>query len=176
MDEPKRFGKILTLLGLIIPASAVALVFVIISFVNNPIFTEPRDILENGSIVHIEESRTHQIFLEDRITPVLLSHDFAFVNTQTGERITSRPPMSSTTYTFGGVSGRLVALVDLDTGSYVIEFAPWGGSGDFVWGFGIGGAITAFVLQVVGLSLALMFSLTGFVILLVLRKSNKIYN
>jgi len=122
-----------------IPVAVVGLflVVIIVTFVGESL-SAPRPYLENGAIVHITESRTFEIFLEDSRLPRLESHEFVFVNTQSGERVVSRIPINPVSYgisgLFGDFHGRLVALVDLYPGSYVVEFEPWDGPGNFIWG------------------------------------------
>jgi len=123
-----------------IPVAIVGLFLavIIVTFVSESL-SAPRPYLENGAIVHITESRTFEIFLEDSRLPRLESHEFVFVNTQSGERVVSHAPINSVSYRlgaglFGDFHGRLVALVDLYPGIYVVEFEPWYGPGSFIWG------------------------------------------
>jgi len=163
----KKLGAWTVITGGFTVLFLVLLIVAIVSFVQRSTLVEPRGELVNSSIVHIEENRTHQIFLEDRLPPMLARHDFIFTNIETGERIASRPPAMVTTYTIGGAHGRMVATVDLAPGSYAIEFEPWDGGGIFVWGTNIIGIIFGGVVSIAALGIAAVLSLALFVTLLV---------
>ena len=148
----------------------------IVSFIRNPIFTEPPSQLINQGYVHIESSGTHQIFIEDRQPPTLNSHQFIFTNVEDQSQIYSDVPRSASTYSIGAVSinneyvrgrfGRRVATVDLEPGVYIVEFLPYEGTGDFVWGSNVLGAALQFTLIIVVAVIAFLFCLTVFIILL----------
>jgi len=130
--------------GVLASIALMAIAVAILSFIRDPIFTQPRVELENGGRVYITESRTHEIFLEDSAPPTLGVYVFIFTNTETQEIIASHAPNRTVTYSMNtlvingeivrGTWGRLVALVDLEVGSYIITYHPWEGSGTFVWG------------------------------------------
>lgn len=92
--------------------------------------------LESGALIYVAHSGTFEIFLEDRRPPELDSHEFVFIHSESGERFYSRPPRNSHSYSnlTLGIHGRLVAIVDLDPGLYIIEFEQWDGRGSFLWG------------------------------------------
>ena len=140
-----RIGIIVTgiLTGILAIIGLTAGIVEVISIVQSAT-AQPLVRLENGGEVHIEESRTYSIFLEDTAPPTLNSHDFTFIHIETQNRVYSYVPHFTSTYSVGAVMingepvrgrfGRLVALVDLETGGYIIEYPPLDGLGDFVWG------------------------------------------
>lgn len=147
--------------------------FMIFYSVLDIISREPSQPLINGAVAHFEQGGTHRIFIEDRVPPVLSRHDFAFINTQTGERVESRAPGGSITYDMSGRHGRLVANVTLGPGSYIIEFEPWEGGGVFVWGDDTFSLMFSSTLRIMALGgPAMLFSIL-FIILLTLHIKRK---
>ena len=129
----KKLGFWAAILGTLAAMSAIGLIVLIISFVQDT-STNERQILASGDIVYATESRRHNTFIEDTSPTTLLSHDFILTNTATGHVIHSRPSAAfSTNYTISNVHGSTIVVVDLDAGSYVIEFAPLESNGRFVW-------------------------------------------
>ena len=119
----------------------IAIVILFLAVAASSIFgPNPFDIsrpgLENGALIYVAQRDTYRIFLEDRRLPELDSHEFAFVNTESGERFYSRPPRNGHSYSNFplGLHGRLVAVVDLDPGFYIIEFEQLDDRGSFIWG------------------------------------------
>ena len=113
---------------------------------------------ENFERVHIEESGTFHIFIEDYSPPTLSSHSFIFTNVANQAQTISRIPNMSVNYTPGVFRsydiisdryGRLVAIVDLQSGMYIVEFPPYEGSGIFVWGYDLNGDMFRFFTLVV---------------------------
>jgi len=179
----KYINPLIIISGGLSVVAAAFFIAMIISFVRDPILTQPAEQLENGGIVYITESRTFQIFLEDNAPPTLNSHSFTFINTENQNRIYSRTTNRTSTYAIGAVTinnvsvrgrfGRLVALVDLEEGSYIVEFSPWEGSGVFVWGFNLLGAIFRFIVQVFISGGVLVALSATFMFLIVKRRDYK---
>ena len=185
-NKPKirRNGDIkqaLTVTGIL---AAIVLIPLIVTGVSIwHMFTQPRVQLENGGQIHITASQTFEIFLEDSFPPTLNSYDFTFINTENQDRINSYAPTIVSTYSIGSVIvngvpvrgrfGKLVALVDLEPGSYIIEYSPWEGSGVFVWGFYTTGGM---FLLVAGFSISVVVfiaSTAAFIILSVGHRDAK---
>jgi len=148
-------------------------------FLSDSIFTEPAIQLVNGEVVHITESKTFEIFIEDSDVPTLMRYDFTFTNIENQNIITSYVPNRVSTYELNAVRvgdevvrgrfGRLIALVDFEPGSYEIYFTPFEGSGIFIWGTGVSQRINRFVIQVLIIALPFVGSLYIFIFLLANR-------
>ena len=135
---------------------------------------QPRVRIENGSVIHIEESRTLHIYLEDTAPPTLDSHEFVFTNIDNQSRIYSYTPNFTRAYAQNGVIvndipvsgtfGSLVAIVELEAGSYIIEYSVLEDSGVFVWGSYLN---MSFFIILVGSILGCFALLVGFIVMLV---------
>ena len=172
--EKLRKWSIIT--GTVLAISVIIMIALIISFIRHPIFNEPRVQLVNGEIIHVYETQTFQIFIEDYLPPTLEFYEFTFIDTENQNRITSLPPANTITYSIGSVvvqgeiiSGRfgsIVALAELEPGSYIVEFPVWEGPGIFVWGDDGFWVIVLFAIQLLGISIVFIVSLPAFTIFL----------
>ncbi|MCL2376722.1 MAG: hypothetical protein FWC76_04915 [Defluviitaleaceae bacterium] len=88
-----------------------------------------RERLESGDIIHIASEREFWIVLEDSRPPTRRAHQFTFTNIDTGERIESRAARFNFTINLYN-HGVLIAIANLNEGSYIIEFEPWQGRGE----------------------------------------------
>ena len=143
-----------------LPAAALLVILIVsvVSFFHA--IVQPRIPLESGGLVTKYEGGTFRIFLEDSMPPTLSSYPFTFTNTVTQNRVVSSPPARADTLTLGQVvvdgeivSGtflKLVAVVELEAGTYIIRYPAWIGSGFFVWGDNIPSTFTVFRLIVTG--------------------------
>jgi len=147
---------------------------------------QPAVRLEIGGTVYIDTSGMRSIYIEDNAPTPRFIHQFTFTNTETQTIVSSFPPTSTRTYSVGVVtvnneirSGRFgtrIATVYLDTGTYTIEFLPYEGTGEFVWG-GVSDVIFRFVIQTFALMLVLGLLAIAFIAIVIIRdkKRNKIY-
>ena len=168
----------LIIIGVLFVVVAVLTVNATVSFFSE--IKQPRIELENKSMISITANRTYEIYLEDTQPPTLISYDFTFTDTENQNRITSYAPNSTSTYSVGsvivndeivrGAFGRLVALVDLEEGNYVVEYQPLEGSGLFVWGNDMFTIVFRFIVKILGLSIAGCALLVMFIVIYSRRK------
>ena len=121
---------------------------------------QPREPLVNGVVVYVERGGRHRIYIEDYLPPPVIRHEFVFINEESGDRVYSRES-GNFNYSLGavrvnnvyvrGTFGRLVAVVDLEPGRWMVEYRPFDYFGEFVWreaGNGFGGAVNSWMLIV----------------------------
>jgi len=160
----------LAVLALIVTAGS----FVI--FIRDMFFKELSPPIVSGQIVNIETSRVHHIIIEDSSPSTLMSHAFIFTHTETGQRHYSFEPLGGYFYAIRSVTasrersgdhfGHMVARVELEAGSYVVEFDQHQGTGHFLIGHIIGAETTIMhivrilILCVIFVALLLMFLLS----------------
>ena len=163
----KRLGLWSIILGVL----SFALLLLGINLAFNPPIGE-RVELTNGHILHVSHGGNNSIFHENISQSSLNRHDFTFTNIATGEVFHStRQGLGSVTYGFGNISHSLVAHINLDAGSYLMEFEP-PPHGVFVWNSNL----AQVVVLGFGLIIAIMMSLAGFILCLVfyaLRKTRR---
>jgi len=181
----KNFGFWAIISGFITVVLIAALVLVIVNFVQESANAE-REILLNGGTVYITESGVQRIYIEDAAPPTLNFHQFIFTNNTTGSVFASSLPATPSTYSLNsviiggevrsGTFGRLVSIIHLDEGSYIVEFEPHAGTGNFVLNVDIFGAVGLFVFQIIAISLGLCISVGGLITFLILRFLRKSKN
>ncbi|MCL2841738.1 MAG: hypothetical protein FWE05_13340 [Defluviitaleaceae bacterium] len=94
--------------------------------------------LRNGDLLYVRTSGVQTIYIESRIPPQPFIHNFTLTNTYTNDVIHSVPSSgytysALTTSIFGGRFGERIATVNLDIGTYLLEFEPIQYSGDLMW-------------------------------------------
>jgi len=125
-----------------------------------------RQFLSSGDTVFVIDTGIYRVFLEDVLPPVPISYHFTFTNVITGNVVYSAPPREVETYYISGVNGVLVATAHLEAGRYVIEFAPWHGSGNFIWHNDIFDGTYRFMALMGAASFALLLFFVSFVLFL----------
>ena len=166
----KNYGVWIALAAVFTAVVLAVFVFSLVALVRS--VSQPRIPIENGGLVTKYASGTFRIFLEDNMPPTLNSHPFTFTNTANQARITSQPPTRVITYSINslivnnevrrGTFGRLVATVELEAGTYIVEFPRWDGPGIFVWAGGMPGALV--ILRLAASGLALNVLIVGLII------------
>jgi len=158
----RNLHAIIVMLGLILVMIIIAGIISVTLFYQT--VTEFGLLIENGSIVRIHESGSHSIFIEDYVPPTLTDYDFIFSNIESNDITFSVIADSDMTYSVGAVTindeiamgrfGRLIAHVDLEEGSYLVEYREWDGTGTFVIEKDRLNTMFWFIIQVLFLSLA----------------------
>jgi len=173
----KRLTVLLVSIVILALTVIAILIMSIISFIRET--QQPATRLENGGSVYIDTDGMRSIYIEDSAPPLFFIHQFAFVNIETQAVVYSFVPEVGSRYSVGVVTvnneirrgrfGTRIAMVYLERGTYTIEFLPYEGTGEFVWGgvreAGFSFAIRAFIMIMVLMMLAVVF-----VIVIVKRK------
>lgn len=164
----------------VIVAVSIASAVIAVDFVRDVIIAPDRAIVQSGDIVVVDESRLHRIFVEAERLPPIGRHDFTLTNTVNGNVFHSRPVSGLSSFNYNNlvdigedgtrrfVSGTAVADINLEPGTYVIEFAPLPFGVDIVWDYNIFGDImgttTSFVVWVSVLSALSTIALAGIIV------------
>ena len=176
----KKFALMIVpivILALVVLTIMIASLF---SFIRD--MRQPAVRLENGGTVYIDTSGMRNIYIEDNAPTQRFIHQFTFTNTETQTIVLSFPPTYTSTYSVGAVTvnneirsrrfGTRIAMVYLDTGKYTIEFLPYEGTGEFVWG-GVTDVIFRFVIQTIALMLVLCLLAVAFIAILIMRDKKR---
>jgi len=167
------------LVSIVILALTVASIFIMSIFLFIRDIQQSATRLENGSYVSIGRSGMRNIYIEDSTPPLFFEHQFTFVNIETQVAVHSFTPDVGSTYSIGVVTinneiqqgrfGTRIAMVYLERGTYTIEFLPYEGTGEFVWG-GALEAIFRFAIRLIILTIMLITLTVTFIIAAVKRK------
>ena len=177
----KNYGMWIAIVAVLIAVALVVSVVLIIAL--HRAVSQPRIPIENGVLVTKYASGTFHIFLEDSAPPTLNSHPFTFINTETQARVFSRPPTITRTYSLNamtvggevrrGTFGRIVATVQLEAGTYIVEFPRIAGTGVFVWGNDVFRTIVTIGIPMAAVAIVLSLSIPGLLILIDDRREQK---
>ena len=66
-----------------------------------------------------------------------------------------------------GEFGKLVALIDLEKGNYIVEYTPWEDSGVFIWGLSMQGVLPLLLAKILPVAIPFYILLAAFIILFV---------
>lgn len=130
--------------------------------------------LAPGSAITIEKGGRCSIYYEYRFA-YRLNEDVVFVFTDSDRRAyQSSFPGGTASYTVGGVSGELVAVVELPPGTYTVETTQQDPELAFVLQEGsMAGGLVGGIMGTVFGGILLVFSCIALIIMLVVRGANK---